>query len=68
MTALAAFFCFFFLFFMVPSAMLKVEICEIIGREYISPQTWRSHPTCYECYGGSDSHSLDMYVCVCVCA
>ena len=54
-------------FFMVPSAMLKVEICERIGREYISPQTRRSHPTCHEFYGGSDSHSQDMYVCVCGC-
>ena len=50
--------------FMAPSAMLKVEICERISREYISQQTWRSHPTCYEFYGGSNSYSLGMCMCV----
>lgn len=53
--------------FMAPSAMLKVEICERISREYISHQTWRSHPTCYEFYGGSDSNSLDISVCAHLC-
>lgn len=53
--------------FMVLLAMLKVEICEGISREYISRKKWRSHSTCYEFYGGSDSCSLQyisMYACV----
>lgn len=53
--------------FMVLLAMLKVEICEGISRECISRKKWRSHSTCYEFYGGSDSCSLQyisMYACV----
>lgn len=52
--------------FMAPSVTLKVEICERISREYISHQTWRSHPNCDEFYGGSNSHPLE-YMCTSMC-